>query len=322
MSRDNVYDDLSNDLKNMIDEYTGPRPPEGLDMAKEVFLECMCGGLDCNYAKNSCTWCSHNRYNICKCVGIVFGLSVIVGLGYLFLFPFNSMWIGIMFKDYKCDWYGYCHTYALNTQGNCYSPKSWCDGDNSDSVSSAMAAVGLSLSSLIFPSVLLLLMVIVFRQTLIRSEKIDIGIGMCFTFYIGFVLFMCVAFHFHLAKYFGAYHNPKECSKFVELPFVYWYYKMHHPGNDDDPYGYDGVCGYSDCCPFQSNGFMKGVKYNQSLPWDVETCTKCKEYGWNYLAAFLVPPVIITFAIWLTFLIIRRCYRKVQKVNRKYYIRV
>ena len=130
--------------------------------------------------------------------------------------------------------------------------------------------------------------------------------------YVLSCLLLPIAFHFYLAKYFGAYENPEECAKFVDLPYVWWYYEMWNPK------GYSDVCGYSACCPFKRLGFSKGVQYDPSLPWDIVSCMKCEAAGWKYLAGFLLGPIGIVLVILLIVWIIRRCRGKIEMVRGRY----
>ena len=324
-----LYDDLPHDLKGMVDDYSGPRTPGKLEIAKEVFSECMCGGVNYNYAKKSCKWCSDHKSdisNIFRWIAIITVILITLFVFcYLFGFPISNLFIGLMFSDMKCKWYSTCETYGVNMDGS-KLPVTYYDYNYSQPVDllfTSTAGIFMGLLAFILSSIIVgLLLWVRLSSFPNKYEKRRIWFSIFCGVYLSFVTAISLAFYFSLAKMFGAYHDPEKCTEFVELPFVYWYYHLNHPPTHDHPWGYTAICGYNNCCPFKRLGFLQGIQYDPSLPWDVDGCTKCIQYGWKYLPIFIVTPIVVTGVSMLIFLSIRRCFKMVKKVNGKYYTRV
>ena len=306
----NVYNDLPGDVRGMVDEYAGPRPPSNLIIAKEVCCEWLCDGMECNCAKRTYGWCCNYKRqigNVFKWIGIgLLGLIVAAGIVYLWLFPFGTLFEGLMFADVRCGW-GLCDNYAIAPNGDPlgtgdYNGLHYTPGP----MSTAMAGFGISIIVLGCITGLILL-----SPCWCWNAPQWYGAWIAVILYIVWVVFITLAFYFNLAKYFGSYNDP-ECIKFVGLPFVYWVYQL----TTSD--GYDGSCGYSDCCPFERLGFLGGVQYNPKLPWDVDACTVCKAVGWKYVAVPILAPLFVGAVVALVVVSVRRCKRKIVKIQRKY----
>jgi len=318
---ENVYNDLPNDLKSMVEDYSGPLHPGPIELAKEVCCEFTCGGNQCDNINRFYRLIVSYKHIIIKWTLFVLAvlgcLAATALIVYAILFPVNNMFIGLIYSDIKCDWYLKCIANAIDTNGNQLEIE-----DRSKSLlETALPVFGITIFGIAGIVCVIILLVLLYG-----SLRDDDGLSKLYWFYVAVAVYVFYAisivliFNFHWAKYFGYINDAAKCGNYNNFVFVSYVYKLRSPPTSTDPFGNDVNCGNNDCCPFKSLGFLKGVQVDYSLSWDIDTCNECKKEGWAYVAFFLIIPIIMFISALAIYYVIKRCKETIRVVQNRYHI--